>query len=146
MKACLKRPCLEPTSIQNVGTNIIDELIETLEGNQHLAKQLKALKTNRHTVSEIRSIVLDKIVRLEEENREIKTNEDAFVETIAQERQPENMVEAMTATLQDELKSEKLKAVIDVESNFLGASSDDVDIDVENFVPQFYECLKSRCN
>ena len=62
------------------------------------------------------------------------------METIAQERQPENMVEAMTATLQDELKSEKLKAVIDVESNFLGASSDDV----ENFVPQFYECLKSE--
>ncbi len=111
-----------------------------------MAKQLKALKTNRRTVSEIRSIVLDKIVRLEEENREFKINEDAFVETIAQERQPENMVEAMTATLQDELKSEKLKAVIDVESNFLGASSDDVDIDVENFVPQFYECLKSRCN
>ena len=45
MKACLKRPCPEPTSpIQNVGTNIIDELIETLEGNQHLAKQLKVLK------------------------------------------------------------------------------------------------------
>ena len=72
MKACLKRPCPEPTSIQNVGTNIIDELIETLEGNQHLAKQLKALKTNRHRVSEICSIVLDKIVRLEEEIREFK--------------------------------------------------------------------------
>ena len=68
------------------------------------------------------------------------------METIAQERQPENMVEATTATLQDELKSEKLKAVLYVESNSLGASSDDVDIDVENFVPQFYECLKSRCN
>ena len=52
--------------------SLMHELIETLEGNQHLAKQLKALNTNRHTVSEICSIVLDKIVRLEEEIRELK--------------------------------------------------------------------------
>jgi hypothetical protein len=53
------------------------------------------------------------------------------------------MVEAMTATLQDELKSEKLNAVLYVKSNSLGASSDDVDFDVENCAPQLYECLKS---
>jgi hypothetical protein len=142
MKASLKRRCPDTESIHNASTNIIDELLPLFEENKHLVKQLKSLKSKRLSLIELTCNLLEQIVTLEHEKQGFKLAEDQLVASIEQDRKPEKAVEAAAVAVRDELKSKDLTVVLGKETNAL-AGSCDIDTDIVELFPQFYECLKT---